>query len=114
MIPSFDQIIKSIEKLPAAEQERIRRWLEDKVATNGEGHHSQAHADRSAKSLRWLHENRGKYSGQWVALDGDRLIAIGPTAKEVYSKAKSEGAEIPFVELVTGRKSGPFTGGWLS
>ena len=41
-----------------------------------------------------------KYSGQWVALNGDRLIVSGPTAKEVYSKAKAEGVEIPFVELV--------------
>jgi hypothetical protein len=37
MIPSFDQIIKSLEQLPAAEQKRIRRWLEDKEATNGQG-----------------------------------------------------------------------------
>ena len=111
MIPSFDQMIKSIEQLPASEQERIRRWLEDKGATNGEGDDSQAHAHCSAMSLKWLHENREKYSGQWVALDGDRLIANGPTAKEVYSKAKAEGVEIPFVELVTERESGPFTGG---
>ena len=111
---SFDQIIKSIEQLPAPEQERIRRWLNEKGATNGEGQSSQAHANRSAKSLRWLHENREKYPWQWVALDGDRLIANGPTAKEVYSKAKAEGVEIPFVELVTEEKSGPFTGGWLS
>jgi hypothetical protein len=114
MIPSLDQIIKSIEQLPAAEQEKIRRWLEDKGATNGEGHGSQAHASRSEKSLRWLHENRDKYSGQWVALDGDRLIASGPTAKEVYSKAKAEGVDIPFVELVTDQEQVPFTGGWLS
>ena len=114
MIPSLDQILKSIEQLPTAEQEKIRRWLEGKGATNGEGHGSQAHTNRSEKSLRWLHENRDKYSGQWVALDGDRLIANGPTAKEVYSKAKAEGIEIPFVELVTEEESGPFTGGWLS
>ena len=114
MIPSLDQIIKSIEQLPTAEQEKIRRWLEDKGATNGEGHGSQAHTNRSEKSLRWLHENRDKYSGQWVALDGDRLIASGSTAKEVYSKAKAEGVEIPFVELVTEEESRPFTGGWLS
>lgn len=114
MIPSFDQIIKSIEQLPPAEQERIRRWLEDKGAANGEGHASQAHANRSAESLRWLHKNREKYAGQWVALDGDRLIASGPTAKEVYSKAKAEGVAIPFVELVTEREPEPFTGGWLS
>ena len=114
MTLSVDQILKSIAQLPAAEQERIRRWLEEKRATNGAGHGSQAHANRSAKSLRWLHENRENYPGQWVALDGDRLIASGPTAKEVYSKAKAEGIEIPFVELVAEEESGPFTGGWLS
>jgi hypothetical protein len=113
VIPSFDQIIKSIEQLPASEQERIRRWLDEKGTSNGEEDGSQAQANRSAKSLRWLHENREKYSGQWVALDGDRLIASGPTAKEVYSKAKAEGIGIPFVELVTERESMPFTGGWL-
>jgi len=112
MIPSFDQIIKSIEQLPAAEQERIRRWLDEKAPTNGNT--SQVDTTRSAKSLRWLQENREKYSGQWVALDGDRLIACGSTAKEVYSKAKAEGIEIPFVELVTDQGPVPFTGGWLS
>jgi hypothetical protein len=110
---SVDQIIKSIEKLPTTEQERIRPWLEDRGATNEEGHGSQTHGNRSAKSLRWLHENREKYAGQWVALDGDRLIANGSTAKEVYSKAKAESVEIPFVELVTDREPMPFTGGWL-
>jgi len=61
-----------------------------------------------------LHENREKYSGQWVSLDGDRLIANGLMAKEVYSKAKAKGVEIPFVELVTDREPVPFTGGRLS
>ena len=114
MMLSVDQIIKSIAQLPAAEQERIRRWLEEKGTTNGIKQGSQAHANRSARSLRWLHENREKYSGQWVALDGDRLMASGPTAKEVYSKAKAEGVAIPFVEQVTDPEPVPSTGGWLS
>jgi hypothetical protein len=114
MTLSVDQILKSIAQLPAAERERIRRWLEEKRATNGAGHGSQAHANRSAKSVRWLHENRENYLGQWVALDGDRLIANGPTAKEVYSKAKAKGVVIPFVELVTDQEPVPSTGGWLS
>jgi hypothetical protein len=128
---SVDEIIKSIAQLPAAEQKRIRRWLEDKGATNGERHGLQAQANirQSAvfrsleytvnllilfRPLRWLAENREKYSGQWVALNGDRLMASGPTAKEVYSKAKAEGVEIPFVELVTDPEPVPSTGGWLS
>ena len=114
MMLSVDEIIKSIAQLPAAEQERLRRWLEEKEATNEKGQGSRALANRSVKSLRWLHQNREKYSGQWVALNGDRLIASGPTAKEVYSKAKAEGVEIPFVELVIDPEPGPSTGGWLS
>lgn len=114
MSSSFDQIIKSIEQLPASERERIRRWLDEKGTSNGEADGPQARANRSAKSLSWLHENREKYAGQWVALDGDRLIANGSTAKEVYSKAKAEGVAIPFVELVTRREPLPFTGTWLS
>jgi hypothetical protein len=61
-----------------------------------------------------LDENAEEYLGQWVALDGDRLIASGRTAKEVYSKAKAEGVQVPFVELVTEREPVPFSGGWLS
>jgi hypothetical protein len=41
------------------------------------------------------------------------MIASGPTVKEVYSKAKAEGVEIPFVELITDREPVPFSGGWL-
>ena len=110
---SSDQIIKSIAQLPAAEQERIRRWLDENGTPNRERNASQPHANRSAKSLRWLDENREKYSGEWVALDGDRLIASGPTAKEVYSKAKAEGVAMPFVELVADPQPVPSTGGWL-
>lgn len=58
-------------------------------------------------------KNREQYSWQWVALEGDRLIASGTTAKEVYSKAKAEGVEISFVELVMGPEPEPFIGGWL-
>src|SRR5688572_1882537 len=111
MTLSVDQIIKSIERLPATERERIRQWLEEKGAKNGEGHGSQAHVNRSAKSLRWLDQNRQEYFGQWVALDGDRLIASGLTAKEVYSKAKAESVETPFVELVKDPEPVPSTGG---
>ena len=114
MSASFEQIIESIEQLTAPEQERIRQWLQSRVTSNGVKVGSQGKAARSARSLQWLEENRKRYSGQWVALDGDRLIASGPTAKEVYSKAKLDGVETPFVELVTEPESSPFTGGWLS
>ena len=114
MIPSFDESSSQLNNCRRRSRKGFGRWLEDRGATNAEEHGSHAHANRSAKSLRWLHENREKYSGQWVALGGDRLIASGSTAKEVYSKATAEGVEIPFVEVVTNPEPVPFTGGWLS
>jgi hypothetical protein len=41
----FDQILKSIKQLWALDQERIRRWLEEKTSSNGEGDTSQAEDD---------------------------------------------------------------------
>jgi hypothetical protein len=46
-------------------------------------------------------------------LIGGRLVAVGSTAAEVYKKAKEAGIRIPFVELVAGEESTPFTGGWI-
>jgi len=114
MTPNVEQIIRSIQQLPEPEREKVRQWLEDKRTSDGTGGEWQARAGRSEKSLRWLNENRQKYLGQWVALDGDRLIASGPTAQEVYAKSKAEGVKIPFVELISEEEPAPFSGGWLS
>lgn len=109
---NFEQVIKSIRQLPLPEQEKVRQWLEEKSQPNI-SEDWQIKAAGSAKSLRWLNENRQQYLGQWIALDGDRLIANGQSAKEVYAKAKAEGVKIPFVELVTEEENTPFSGGWL-
>lgn len=34
----------------------------------------------------WLAENRSKYFGKWIALEGGRLLAVADSAKEVFSK----------------------------
>lgn len=50
--------------------------------------------------LRWLTEHRKEYAGQWVALDGDKLIASGPNASLVYEAARESGAALPLVTEV--------------
>ena len=110
----FDEIIKLIERLSEQEREEIWRWLDTRKASNVDSLYLSGETERSAQSLRWLDENREEHLGRWVALEGDRLIASGMTPKEVYSKAKSEGVEVPFVELVTEQEPMPFSSGWLS
>lgn len=114
MSTQFEQVIGSIRLLPAPDREKIRQWLDSEGQFADAGPNGYAESANSVKSLAWIGDNCERFLGQWVALDGDRLIASGSTAKEVYAKAKAEGVKTPFVELVTVEEPGPHTGGWLS
>ncbi|MGE0882260.1 MAG: DUF5678 domain-containing protein [Blastocatellales bacterium] len=95
--------------LPSSERAKLIRLLSEQlsngyetdasVATNDEKLQVEVEKYRLAK--KWIDEHRAEYLGQWVALDGDRLIGHGFNARELHLKAKSEGIEIPFVEQVT-------------
>ena len=76
-------------------------------ATNGE---TKSLIDAS-EELRWLKEHRHEYIGQWVALDGDRLVAHGTNAREVFQTAREAGVKAPFVEQILPTDELPF-GGW--
>jgi negative regulator of replication initiation len=52
------------------------------------------------REMQWLVDHAREYAGQWVALDGDRLIAQGPDAKAVYAAARADGAYLPMVTQV--------------
>jgi len=64
-----------------------------------------------SREMQWLKEHRQEYTGQWVALDGDRLVAYGKDAREVYQAAKEAGVEVPLVEYIDKMDELPF-GGW--
>ena len=46
--------------------------------------------------MRWISEHRKEYPGEWVALDGDRLIAHGKQGAAVIAAARAQLA-IPFL-----------------
>lgn len=64
-----------------------------------------------SREIRWLKEHRHEYIGQWVALDGDRLVSYGATAREVYAAAREAGVKSPLVEYLAPTEDMPF-GGW--
>ncbi len=45
-------------------------------------------AGDSDAELRWLAANGHAYAGQWVALQGERLLAAGSDAREVFFKVR--------------------------
>jgi hypothetical protein len=112
MTPDFEQIIKSIQQLPAVEQDKILQWLEEKRKPRSAGEDWQKGNEKFHLAMRWIDQNRQKFLGKWVCLDGETLISYGDDAKKVYEEAKAKGVKIPFIEQVREEETVPFWGGW--
>jgi Family of unknown function (DUF5678) len=61
-----------------------------------------------APAMEWLRVHSKEYGGQWVALDGDRLIAHGPDAMAVYAAAEADGAYLPVMDYIEPADALPF------
>src|SRR5262245_6480659 len=62
------------------------------------------------KEMKWLREHRAEYANQWVALDQDRLIKAGSSAKEVHAAANAAGLPHALIVLVEPPDTPPFAG----
>ena len=51
--------------------------------------------------MKWLAAHAHEYAGQWVALDGDTLIAHDPDHRQVWAAAEASGAYPPLVTFLT-------------
>jgi len=66
--------------------------------------------DDSRAELDWLANESRHYTGEWVALDGNRLVAHGPKLAAVKAAAEAAGVSRPFFASVPDNDL-PF-GGW--
>jgi hypothetical protein len=58
-------------------------------------------------------EQARRYAGQWVALDGDQVVADGPRPKEVLTEAETRGHNDPLLHYFPLRDPDTmFWGGW--
>jgi Family of unknown function (DUF5678) len=48
----------------------------------------------------WLRDHGAQYRGEWVALDGYKLISHGGDGKKVYREAIEAGVRCPFMEYL--------------
>ena len=56
-----------------------------------------------SKEREWVRQHRDEYRGQWVVLDGDRLIGHTANADEataMFKQARSEGVRSPYAKLI--------------
>ncbi|MGA2591542.1 MAG: DUF5678 domain-containing protein [Bryobacteraceae bacterium] len=59
----------------------------------------------------WLRLNGPRYAGQWVAIEGNRLVSHGDNARVVLQQARTNGVEHPLVIQIPTDPPLPF-GGW--
>ena len=104
---TLEQILEEAGKLPAEEQRRLRAAL-NALDPNGD---TQPAYKTNEQERSWINAHRDEYLGQWVALDGDHLIAHGADARTVYQAARAQGVEIPYIDRVEPQVEA-FMGGW--
>lgn len=103
-----EAILDKVRRLPPTKQEAVLRFTEQ---LQGASVPAGPCRDRS-REMRWIDENREAYAGQWVAVEGDRLVAADLNALEVFAAAKAAGIEVPFVVHVLPKDPLPFVPGW--
>jgi hypothetical protein len=112
---TLEQVKNAILTLPHEDRKHLQQWLDEQARKDaGQAAQKESLDDRLAlykQTEKWLRENREKYMGQWVALEGDRLIAHGPDALKVHAEAKAAGIAVPFLEHIV-EEDKNFWAGW--
>jgi hypothetical protein len=108
MSATLDKIIEEVRALSPEEQQQLREVLDSPVR-RAEATQAIQLPDRS-REQQWIAAHRDEYLGQWLIVEGDRLIAHGPNARTVYDEARDTGIEAPFLIHVKPADERPFGG----
>ena len=101
-------VLRPLEPLTLAEHQRVRVTVEEqKRSLSWE---SAEQLDDCRAELDWLANESRHYAGEWVALDGNRLVAHGPKLAAVKAAAQAAGVSRPFFASVP--DADPPFGGW--
>lgn len=110
-----ESMLQLIEQMPPTEQLKLKQLMAQR--TESQAHPEPANGapsqtnplDKrlplkpvpdSTREMRWIVEHQREYVGQWVALDGDRLIAASPNHEEVAAAADADGAYLPLFTYI--------------
>ncbi len=111
MQTNLEQAIEIIKTLPVEDYDKLREVINKEEKTKcKKDKKSDWQIERYKKARKWLDENSEKFMGEWVCLEGNKLIAHSADGRDLYQKAKEAGIEIPFIHHIVEEKY-PF-GGW--
>jgi predicted Zn-dependent protease len=97
---TLEQIIDEARALSPAEKRRLRQALDRELEQPAPAQSAKPAYPTNEQERAWVEAHRDEYLGQWVALDGDHLVAHGTNARTVYEAARAQGVEIPYIDRV--------------
>lgn len=108
-------ILAEVAALPVEEREKLRMLLnrQSSAAPNQAQPNDfipPFDAGDPAPSLRWIEEHRAEFTGQYVALNGDRLVAHGADPQEIIAAVRASGLNGLFFALIPPADASPFAG----
>lgn len=107
----LDALKEQLAQLTPEQKLEVAQLLFEQARSDMPGGSSKSDALKREQHLAWLKEHREQYAGQYVALDGDRLVGCGPTIRDAHKQAREQGIENPFLVHVSSANDAPF-GGW--
>jgi hypothetical protein len=126
----YQEIVQRIPLLTAEERARLLGLLQidsgesgksnDPVPTQGKQNGAADSPIRlvPVKSFdeerKWISQHRAQYRGQFVALNGDKLLAHGNDEGDVIDQARDAGVQAPFVTYIETEAEEYYLSGWLN
>ena len=102
-------ILRPTEPLDLPERQHVRLKLQEKPAPLS--WYSSEPVNERREELQWLATESRPYAGEWVTLDGPRLVAHGAKLATVSAEANAAGVAEPLFARVRRDDDLPF-GGW--
>lgn len=111
-----ESIMTMIEQLPSTERARLTELIKEQEsepvkakAPRDKRVPSQPMPDRT-KEMDWVEQHKHEYPGQWVALDGGRLVAASPNRMDIGAAIKADGAILPLILRIPSPDDLPYIG----
>jgi hypothetical protein len=110
-----ENILSLIARMPSTERARLNHLLAQQPAEPA----AKPPLDRrvpcepmpdDTRETEWIEQHKHEYPGQWVALDGNRLIAASPNRMEISAAVKADGAKLPLIVRLPSPDDPPYIG----
>lgn len=102
---------RALEVVRALAPEERRRLVEELETAHRRETNSTEVVKHRQREMHWLSEHSREYIGQWVALDGDKLISHNEDLGKVFDEAQAQGVPSPFTAFMEDPDQ-PTMGGW--